>query len=158
MSSNRPLNYTTSISPAQTVGECQHILAGAGANAVGVEYADGDPVGLTFRLDTPHGRRDFTLPVNVDGMQRVLAKAEAAGQLLAKRAKGSQSSREQARRVAWRVIKDWLEANLALIAAQMVTLDEIMLPYLHVAGDKTLMQAYRERESALALTTGDSNG
>lgn len=52
--------------------------------------------------------------------------------------------------VAWRVVKDWLEANLALIAAQMATLDEVMLPYLHVDEGRTLWQAYRERES-LAL-------
>jgi hypothetical protein len=55
--------------------------------------------------------------------------------------------------VAWRVVKDWLEANLALVAAQMATIDEVMLPYLHVDGDRTLWQAYREREQA-ALTAG----
>jgi hypothetical protein len=149
----RPLNYTTTIPVARTVGECQAILAKAGAAAVAVEYDQGEPAGLSFRLDTPHGRRDFTLPVNIEGMHRVLVKAENAGQLLQRRAKGSQSSPEQATRVAWRVVKDWLEANLALIAAQMASIDEVMLPYLHVDGERTLWQAYRDREQA-ALTAG----
>ena len=86
---------------------------------------------------------------NVDGAQRVLAKAERDGQFAAARKRaGTYSSREHATKVAWRVVKDWLEANLALIAAQMATIDEVMLPYLHVGDDKTLWQAYREREQA----------
>lgn len=44
--------------------------------------------------------------------------------------------------------KDWLEANLALIDAQMATLTEVMLPYLVVDADRTLWEAYREREQA----------
>jgi hypothetical protein len=147
--SGRPLNYTTTITAAQTAGECQAILAASGAASVAVHYEDGLPAGLSFALTTPHGRRDFTLPVDVDGMRRVLIKAEAEGRLLQKRAKGSQSSREQATRVAWRVAKDWLEACLALIAAGMTTIDSVMLPYLVVADDgRTLWQAYREREQA----------
>lgn len=70
---------------------------------------------------------------------------------------GSYTSREHATRVAWRVVKDWLEANLALIAAEMATIDEVMLPYLHVGDDKTLWQAYREREQA-ALMPGSMDG
>lgn len=151
--SGRPLNYTTKIEAARTVGECQQILAQAGASAVAVEYDSGRPVGLSFRLDTPHGRRNFTLPVNVDGMQRVLAKEAAAG-LRIHTAGVRVESREHAARVAWRVVKDWLEANLALIAAGMASLDETMLPYLHVAPEKTLYAAYREREAALELTAG----
>ena len=156
----RPLNYTTTIPAAQTVGECQSILAKAGASSVALEYSGGEPRGLSFRLDTPHGRRDFTLPVNVDGMHQVLIKAEHNGQFATSKGgsrshtgRGSYTSPEHAARVAWRVVKDWLEANLALIAAQMASLDEVMLPYLHVDGERTLWQAYREREQA-ALTAG----
>jgi hypothetical protein len=155
--SGRPLNYTTTIPAAQTVGECQATLAAAGAASVAVHYDDGQPAGLSFSLKTPHGQRNFTLPVNVDGAQRVLAKAERDGQFAAARKRaGTYSSREHATKVAWRVVKDWLEANLALIAAQMATIDEVMLPYLHVGDDKTLWQAYREREQA-ALMPGSDN-
>jgi hypothetical protein len=53
-------------------------------------------------------------------------------------------------RVAWRIAKDWLEAQLAILQSEMVSIDQVMLPYLHVDGDKTLYQAYAERENALA--------
>ena len=151
----RLLNYTTKIAASRTVGECQQILAQAGASSVAVHYEDGAPAGLSFALKTPHGPRNFTLPVNVDGIQRVLVKANQGGRL---RSDGHKSasfeSREHAANVAWRVIKDWLEGSLALIAAGMAGLDEVMLPYLHVAPERTLYQAYREREAALELTAG----
>lgn len=152
MPSARPLNYTTTIQVHQTVSECQSILAAAGASSAAVHFEDGQPCGLSFSLKTPHGVRAFTLPVNIDGMQRVLAAEARKG--LRIHTKGVRvDSREHATRVAWRVVKDWLEANLALIAAQMATIDEIMLPFLHVDGDRTLWQAYRDREQA-ALDAG----
>jgi hypothetical protein len=157
MASGKPLNYTTSITVTQTAGECQAILAAAGAASVAVHYEDSQAAGLSFTLKTPHGVRAFTLPVDIDAMRRVLASAENDGQFAAARKKaGTYSSREHAARVAWRVVKDWLEACLALIAAQMTTIDTVMLPYLHVDGDKTLWEAYRDREAALELTTGEA--
>jgi hypothetical protein len=147
MASGRPLNYSTTIPAAQTVGECQAILAAAGASSVAVHYEDGQPSGLSFTLKTPHGIRAFTLPVDLEAMGRVLAKAEDDGMFAASKKKaGTYSSREHAARVAWRVAKDWLEACLALIAAQMTTIDTVMLPFLHVDGDRTLWEAYRDQE------------
>jgi len=155
MASGRPLNYTTTIPVTQTVGECQQILAAAGANSVAVHYEGGQPSGLSFTLKTPHGTRAFTLPVDLEAMRRVLAKAENDGTFASlKKKAGSYGSREHAARVAWRVAKDWLEACLALIAAQMTTIDTVMLPFLHVDGDKTLWEAYREREQA-AIEMGE---
>jgi hypothetical protein len=158
MASGRYLNYTTKIPVHQTVAECQSILAAAGASSAAVHFEDGQPAGLSFSLKTPHGTRAFTLPVNIDGVERVLAAADRDGEFAAlKRKAGIFSSREHAARVAWRVIKDWLEANLALIAAEMVSIDEVMLPWLHIDDDRTLWQAYKDREQA-ALEAGGSGG
>lgn len=143
----KPLNYTTTIAAAKTVGECQSILASAGAAAVAVHYDDGAPTGLSFVLRTPHGDRQFTLPVDVVAMATRLARAEQTGEIK-RGAKGSLSTPEHAARVAWRVTKDWLEAQLALINAGMASLPQIMLPYLRVDGEATLWDAYRERERA----------
>lgn len=159
MASSRPLNYTTTIPVTQSVVECQSILAAAGAVSVAVHYEDGQPAGLSFQLRTPHGPRNFTLPVDVPAMQAVLVKARKDGAFASLHASYAKQqaylTREHAGRVAWRVVKDWLEANLALIAAQMATLTEVMLPYLHVDEDRTLWQAYQAREQA-ALEAGGS--
>jgi hypothetical protein len=158
MPSTGPLNYTTKIPVTQTIAECQAILAKGGAASVSTHFTAGEPVGLSFSLVTPHGRRDFTLPVNVDGVHQMLLVAAKEGRLPDARNRGAGffTRPEQAARVAWRVLKDWLEAQLALIEARMATIDEVMLPYLHVqvgGEDKILFEHYREQEQA-ALEAG----
>lgn len=140
------LNYTTTVAAAKTVSQVQTLLAKHGAGTIAVRYEDGRAAGVTFDLETPHGRRAFTLPVDVEAIYQVLVK---------QRVQPKYRSLDQAERIAWRIAKDWLEAQLAIIESQMVSLTQVMLPYLHVDGAKTLYQAYEERESALALTSGD---
>jgi len=141
----RVLNYTTAVPVTKTVGECQHLLAQAGADAVAVLYKDKQPAGLAFSLSTPHGNRDFTLPVNVDGVHRLLSEMDYGPNSRPVRT-NVYRTREHAAAVAWRVIKDWLEAQLALIDAEMATLTEIMLPYLQIEPGRTLWQAYQDNE------------
>lgn len=151
------LNYTTKIPHGQTTGECLSLLARAGAAAVSIEFGpDAVPCGIGFRLDTPHGKRHFTLPVNIDGVHKILLEANKAGKLRSDgHRQASLATRARAADIAWRVVKDWLEATLALIAHGMADLTEVMLPYINVDEGKTLWQAYQERESALALEAGD---
>jgi hypothetical protein len=140
-----PLNYTTKIAAKRTVQECMGILADAGADAVAAQYRDKQPVGLSFRLRTSNGLRDFAMPVNIEGVQKMLAKANSGGRLRSDGHRNSSyTTREHAANVAWRVVQDWLEAQLAIIAAEMVTLDEVMLPYLQVSEGQTLYAAYVE--------------
>lgn len=146
------LNYTTKISSSKTIGEVQALLARHGASRIAVDYTDGQPSGLTFALVTPHGPRLFTLPVDVDAMHRLIVAEDQADRLKSGgMSKAMRRSREQAERVAWRVIKDWLAAQLALVATEMAALDQVMLPFLHVDDGRTLYGAYRERENLLEL-------
>lgn len=145
------LNYTTKIAAAKTVTEVQAALARAGAARITMDYRDGSPAAVGFMLDTPHGPRHFTLPVNVDAMHRLLVAEGRAGHL-GSISRAVWSSREHAERVAWRVLKDWLLAQLALVATEMVGLDQVMLPYLQIEeSGKTVYDAYREREAAVTL-------
>lgn len=150
------LNYTTQIAAGKTIAEIQALLAKHGAARIAIDYSDGAATGVTFGLVTPHGPRMFTLPVDVDAMHRLLVAEHDAGRLRSGKSKAVIRSREQAERVAWRVIKDWLAAQLALVQTEMAALDQVMLPYLHVDGDRTLYAAYRDRENVLALERGAS--
>jgi len=150
-----PLNYTTKIAAKRTAGECMDLLAEAGADHVSVTYADREPVGLAFDLHTAGGRRTFTLPVNTEGVRQVLVKANDKGRL---RSDGHRNSTyetpQHAANVAWRVVKDWLEAQLAIIAAEMVTLDQVMLPYLEVDPGLTLYERYLALDGQVAIGAG----
>lgn len=149
------LNYTTSIAAAKTLGEVQTMLARHGAARVAVDYTDGKPSGVSFTLTTPHGARLFTLPVDVDAMHRLLVTEYDAGRLKGAKSATVARSREQAERVAWRVVKDWLAAQLALVQTQMAAIDQVMLPYLRVDEHRTLYAAYRDRENVLSIEGGD---
>lgn len=148
---SRPLNYTTKIPVRQTVGECSDLLAEAGASRVAVVYADKRPVGLSFRLEMSGQMQDYALPVNVPAMSRRLATMDYPP-----RYKGQELARlrapQHAAEVAWRVIKDWLEAQLALIAAEGAVLPQVMLPYLVVESgteNVTLYEVIRDQHLAL---------
>jgi hypothetical protein len=147
----RPLNYTTKIPARRTAGECLDLLAEAGAGSVAIDYTDREPSGLMFMLDTPAGRQRFAMPVNVEGVRAMLAKASNAGDF---RSDGFRvhkyETAEHARNVAWRVVRDWLAAQLAIIAAGMVTLDQVMLPYLAVEG-RTLYELFAETGTVPAI-------
>jgi hypothetical protein len=147
------LNYSTNIPVARTVGEVQGLLAEHGADAIAVSYRDKVPVGITFTLAGPGGGRAFSLPVNVDGVHQVLAEQHRTGKIKSHVSKAAVTSPEQAARVAWRVLKDWVEAQLAIIEASMATLEQVMLPYLRVDGEITLYEAYAAH-GRRALTAG----
>lgn len=63
--------------------------------------------------------------------------------------KPGQKTPEQAARVAWRIAKDWLEAQAALIDAQLASLDEVMLPYMVDAAGQTMYALYRSTQKAI---------
>lgn len=154
MSSSTVRNYTTTKPAAQTIGEMQANLAKHGAARIAVDYNTTGPCALGFTLNTPHGPRHFTMPVNVDAVERLLIREFDAGKFASGRqGRAKVTSHDQAERVAWRVMADWLDAQLTLVAAQMADLSIVMLPYLHVSENQTLGQAYAERESALELGT-----
>jgi len=56
---------------------------------------------------------------------------------------------EQAERVAWRIMKDWLEAQLAIIATEMVTLDQVFLPYMQGDDGRTVYELYLDHQLAI---------
>jgi hypothetical protein len=108
------------------------------------EHAGRPPRGarLTGTLAGPGGGRAFSLPVNVDGVHQVLIEQHRTGKIKSHVSKAAVTSPEQAARVAWRVLKDWVEAQLAITEASMATLEQVMLPYLRVDGEVTLYEAY----------------
>ena len=139
------LNYTTTVDAHRTAAEVTRLLARHGASAVVIRYAGGDPAGVSFVLPTPHGDRHFVMPVDVDGVHAAL---------LAQRVPPRYTTEAHARRVAWRIVKDFIESALAMIEARQATMVQIMLPYLVVdLGGTTLYDPYRDNE-ARALTVG----
>lgn len=154
----RPKNYTTDISARQTAGECVDLLADAGADHIALTMAGGGPVGLAFRLNTPVGPRDFRLPVNIGGMHKRLRAAMAAGEFEPLHTTRARLDRyvtaEHAARVAWRVCRDWLDATVALVQAEMADVSEAFASYRILDGGRAVHEVLAESDTVAALTGG----
>lgn len=134
------LNYTTTVAVSRTIGQVHALLVEGGARQIMTGYSDvGVPIGVTFAIEVPGGSRGFKLPVQTD---RVLA--------VMKRDKATRNTKyatpEQAERIAWRIAKDWLEAQLAIVATEMVTFEQVMLPYMQSEDGRTLYELYVDNE------------
>ena len=64
-----------------------------------------------------------------------------------------QTLEEQAERVSWRVIKDWLEAQITLIRIGNAEVEQVMLPYMW-NGRESLYEKLKENNFA-ALGAGE---
>ena len=132
------LNYTTTVNVFKTIGEIQMQLVKHGAKKIMQDYDDdGHISALSFLVDTPTGPRGIRLPANVDAVHAVLTRQRV------------KCDREQAERVAWRIVKDWVEAQMAILESEMVQMDEIFLPYMVNGSGQTLFQAYRNNQLML---------
>lgn len=56
---------------------------------------------------------------------------------------------EQAKRTGWRNIRDWVLAQMAIIEAGMVSMDEVFMPYMTDGRGNTLYQLYQGGQLAL---------
>lgn len=133
------LNYTTEISAEKSIAEIQKKLAKAGAQAVLSEYDDeGVVTHVSFRLMTAHGPIFFRLPANVEGVHKALQKDKRID-------RPKYRTREHAARVAWRICKDWIEAQLAIVEAELADMVEVFLPYAQTETGETVYERMRDK-------------
>lgn len=135
------LNYTTTVSAERTAQEIQAKLGKAGATAVMMQYDQGVITGLAFRIVTPHGTLPYMLPVRVEEVEKIFEREKRWAAI----------NRGQPRKTAWRILKDWIEAQLALIETGMVATDEVFLPYLQSGEGESFYERVLKSGYALAL-------
>jgi hypothetical protein len=135
-------NYTTEVSAETTIGEIQKLLRKHGAIQILLDVKGAETLGVSFLIATSKGTLPFKLPAEVDKTAQIL---------LAMRKNKPQTWQydyktamlrinEQARRVAWRTIYNWLVQQLAMIEINQVTLQQVFLPYLMVNSKNNLYE------------------
>lgn len=139
------LNYTTEVDAAKSLGEIQALLARHKCQAILSEFDEKGAVkALSFRIRGPFGLMSYRLPANVGEVEKVLYKAAGVERRY--------RTREQAERVAWRILKDWTEAQLALVQISMATMEQVFLPYAQSPDGQTVYEKFTaEKFGGLAL-------
>lgn len=143
------LNYTTEIAAEKTIGEIYGMLSRSKIQQIRSDYdGAGNVTSIAFTVKTQHGIIPFLLPVNVRAAAAVLNKQVQDRQIPRKYL----NDVAQARRVAWRIVRQWLEAQLALVSLDMAKIEEVFLPYAQNAEGKTVFEVFTEQKfGGLAL-------
>jgi len=125
-------NYTTKVPANRSIQEIQDCLVKQGATGFLLEYEQGTGriKALKFILTLQENDIHFQMPVEWRLFQEVLKKDRV----------GRWSDEDYCYRVAWRVIRDWIMAQMALFETKMVTMPQIFLPYAVAKDGDTMFQ------------------
>jgi len=123
---------STKIPCEQTAGEIQALLGKSGARQVLTEYENGEVMAISFMIENGGKQIPFRLPLRWEACLEAMKRDRQTANHLC--------NEVQAKRTAWRIILRWVQAQFALIETGMVTLTEVMLPYLQVDAKATLYE------------------
>ena len=131
-------NYTSKISVKKSIEEIQEALLKGGARRIMIDYDEaGDPVSVIFGLMVEGRMLGFQLPANIDGVEAAFKQQKL------------KVDREQAKRTAWRNIRDWVLAQMAFVEAGNALVDEVFWPYLTDGKGNSLYSAFRNGQLSL---------
>lgn len=134
-------NYTSTVAPEKSVAVITKDLVKAGARGIVSEYDDaGALTGLSFVINLDGEPLHYRLPVRVDAVRDALKKDGLPP---------SKTTRQHAERVAWAIQRDWIRAQMAILSTRMVTLPQVMLPYLVVGENQTLFDRWENQRLQL---------
>ncbi len=128
-------NYTTDIPVEKTITEIQKILA-----------ENGRIRDIFFKIKVNGKEFAFRLPTKPEKVYAALYEGKPSYS----HDRYGQQWREQAERIAWRICKSWLEAQITLINLEQASMEEVFLPYLIVGSkNESLYQVMKEKHFLL---------
>jgi hypothetical protein len=101
---------TTAINEERTISQIQAVLSNYGVTAVLTDYKEGRIEAMAFKINGV----PFSLPCRWRSVVQFVG------------------NEDKARRIAWRQIFRWVQAQCALCDTGMVQIDEVFLPYMQV--------------------------
>ncbi len=143
------LNYSTSISFEKTIAEISSCLAKHGATKIIQDFGQLNqnsnpvPTAITFHLQINGQTAAFALPAKYAGVLKAMQKD--------KKVPRNKCNEEQALRVSWRIVKDWVFAQMALTEAQLAEMAEVFLPYAVTKDGDTLYNKIKGNPSQFLL-------
>lgn len=118
-------NYTSSVPETITIARIEEALMKAGASGISKHFELGRVKALSFHAEIRPGKSiEIRLPANAESVfnslksqkRRLTASVEA-------------NLRAQSERTAWKLMQDWTEIQLSLIAMKQAEFIEIFLPF-----------------------------
>lgn len=139
-------NYTTSVSVTRTINEIQELLVSKNAEKIMIDYKDGEPISLMFMIRTDTAEIPIQLPARTENVAQIFYQNKNSSKNRYYKKDLSTTEQEQAKRTAWRNLKDWIDAQLALIETDMVKFEEVFLPYIIMQNNKTAFENFKNNQ------------
>lgn len=151
-------NITTRIAVEKTIMEIEQKLVKYGVVGVLKEYSGQRITCLSFGIKHENAKIPFKLPINVERARAIIVKAVNEGKLQKKYLQEPLRT-EQAERVSWRIVKDWIDSQLSLVEINYADMIQIFLPYVYNPIDnKTMYQSFIENKSKFIPLEYEQNG
>jgi hypothetical protein len=139
-------NYTTDIPVEKTIREIQQMLAQNGARGIMLEYdGNGNITDIFFKIILNNKELPFRLPAKAERVYQALWGEKQEWEYT----RYGAGWRQQAQRIAWRICKTWLEAQITLINLEQAKMEEVFLPYLVMPSNKTLFETMEQNKFLL---------
>jgi hypothetical protein len=132
---------TTEVDAGRSASEIVAELVKAGATSINTDYANGVIVGLRWVMKVRGVDQLFNMPARIEPVEK----------LLLSRRKGPLYNQdklrihEQARRVAWRQLLRWIQAQMAMIQCGMAESGEVFFAYLQSPGGQSIFEVFAEQ-------------
>lgn len=137
-------NQSTTVAAEKTIMEIQSMLIAAKACSITTRIENQQVTAVMFQLLVNDRPVPFCLPCNWQGVLKAMREQKKVAKSLL--------TEEQARRVTWRIVRDWLRAQLSLIEAGQFSLAEVMMAWMLVSPTETLAQRILQGNGLLRLT------
>jgi hypothetical protein len=152
-------NYTSDVPVSETIHRIEKVLLRCGVSGIMKEYGLNQKViAITFRIDTPAGRKMIRLPADeakahealwldyVDG-DKLNDKGDAVDSWYSRKKKTKKDFADQAARTAWKIVQDWVEVQMSMIQLKQADALQVFLPYLF-DGTRTYYEALQQSNFA----------
>ena len=135
-------NYTSQIPANRSISWIEEKLAHSGARQILKTYdPDGRVEGIAFIIPINGMNMSFKLPAQVDACESVLKS-------LVRRPTKETNKRikKQSERTAWKIVADWLDAQMAMIELSQVDFLQVFMSYLYSPNrQRTFYQIAKEK-------------
>lgn len=131
-------NYTAQKSVVIVAAEIEQNLIDNGAVEIRKDITDGKITALKFIIPTRMGMIPIQLPVNVQGVLKVLENDKKTNRRV-------KVTFDQAEKTAWANLRDWINSQIALIRIGMVDMEQVFLPYVVGPDGRTLYEVAASR-------------
>ena len=146
---------TTEVPAANSAAEISGLLVRAGASQITTRYQDGKLSGIGFTMAVAGAPYSFELPARTEPVYRMMLQRKPySNYFRGTRQQYEEKMRTAAERVGWRQLFRWVQAQVAVIDAGMVSAHEVFLPYMLVGRNQTMLQAFEEHQFKM-LTNGE---